>query len=167
MYNKRFFFLNFIGFYFSRNIYQIITSLHKSQQMYKDKSVVRKNLSWLPLRVVGLVVMGSFLKVQEVEILDSNSAMGSAYEKTQFSRLMLTSIFNRAGCTTMAHLNPLLLQAQPSRQDVTMTVPRWKTSTKVVPYPIFVHKKKKKNSSWLFNLICDKFIIILFLLNLH
>ena len=72
------------------------------------------HLSLLQLRkrplteVVGLVVMGSLLRIWEVKVLDLNLAMGSAWKITSYSRLMLTSVLNGTGCTTMAHLDPLI-----------------------------------------------------------
>ena len=62
----------------------------------------------VPLGVVGLVVIFSLLRVWEVEVPSSNPTMGSAWEITLCSRLMLTSILNGVGCIIIAHLDPLL-----------------------------------------------------------
>ena len=60
---------------------------------------------------VGLVVMGSLLRVWEVEVPNSNLTIGSAWEITSCSRFMLTSILNGTGCIVMTHPDLLLLQA--------------------------------------------------------
>ena len=61
--------------------------------------------------VVGLVIMGSFLRVWEVGVLNSNPIMGSSWEIISCSRLMLTNILNGTRCIVMTHPNPLLPQA--------------------------------------------------------
>ena len=45
--------------------------------------------------VVDFVVMRSFLRVWEVEVLRSNPAMGSAWEITLYFRLILTSVLDK------------------------------------------------------------------------
>ena len=62
----------------------------------------------VPSGVVGLVVIFSLLRVWEVEVPSSNPTMGSAWEITLYSQLMLTSVLNGVGCIVMAHLDPLL-----------------------------------------------------------
>ena len=61
--------------------------------------------------VVDLVVMHSFLRVREVEVLGSNLAMGSAWKITSYFRLILTNVLDGVGYTTLTYPDPLLLQA--------------------------------------------------------
>ena len=62
--------------------------------------------------MVDLVVTGSLLRVWEVDVLGLNPAMGSPWKITLYCRLMLTSILNGVGCTTMTHLDPSFSRAQ-------------------------------------------------------
>ena len=56
--------------------------------------------------------MSSLLRVWELEALSLNLATGSVWEITSYSRLMLTSVFDGAKWTTIAHSDLLLPQAQ-------------------------------------------------------
>lgn len=57
-------------------------------------------------------VMGSLLRVWEVEDPSLNLVMGTAWEIISCSWLMLTSVFDGDGCTAMAHSDFLLPQAR-------------------------------------------------------
>ena len=68
--------------------------------------------SWMDTTgVVGLVVMGSLLRVWEVGVPNSNPTMGNSWEITSCSRLMLISVINGTRCIVMTHPDPLLPQA--------------------------------------------------------
>ena len=54
------------------------------------------------------MVMASFLRVWEVDVLGSKPVMESASEITSCSQLILTKILDGVGCLVMAHSDPML-----------------------------------------------------------
>ena len=106
------------------------------------------------------MVMGSLLKVWEVEVPDSNSTMRSAWKIILCSQIMLTSVLNGTGCTTMAHLDLLLLQAQAKWVEYHYGHAQVEDANSNHPtLPIFLFIKKK---SMLNNGIYLLILVILF-----
>ena len=101
-----------------------------------------------PLRVVGLVVMSSLLRVWELEALSLNLATGSVWEITSYSQLMLTSVFDGAKWTTIAHSDLLLPQARAQQIECHYSHTQVKNVNSSRPHlPIF-HLAKKKKKRW-------------------
>ena len=59
--------------------------------------------------MVGLVVMGSLLRVWEVEVLDLNPAMESIWKIILCSRLIVTSVLDGARYTGMTYISRSLV----------------------------------------------------------
>ena len=58
------------------------------------------------------MVMGSLLRVWEVDVLGLKLTVESAWKITSCSQLILTNILDGVVCLAVAHLDPLLSQAQ-------------------------------------------------------
>ena len=106
--------------------------------------------SWMGTTgVVGLVIMGSFLRVWEVGVLNSNPITGSSWEIISCSRLMLINVLNGTRRIVMTHLNLLLPQAWPKWIECHYSRAQVKDANSGRPsLPIFCSSKKKKKNGW-------------------
>ena len=96
----------------------------------------------------GLVVMSSLLWVWELEALSLNLATGSVWEITSYSRLMLTSVFDGAKWTAIAHSNLLLPQARAQQVECHYSHTQVENVNSGRPHlPIF-HLAKKRKKKW-------------------
>ena len=94
--------------------------------------------------MVGLVVMSSLLRVWELEALSLNLATGSVWEITSYSRLMLTSVFDGAKWTTIAHSNLLLPQARAQQVECHYSHTQVENINSSRPHLPLFHLAKKK-----------------------
>ena len=97
-----------------------------------------------PPRVVGLVVMSSLLRVWELEALSLNLATGSVWEITSYSQLMLTSVFDGAKWTTIAHSDLLLPQARAQQVECHYSHTQVENINSSRPHLPLFHLAKKK-----------------------
>ena len=97
-----------------------------------------------PPRVFGLVVMSSLLWVWELEALSLNLATGSVWEITSYSQLMLTSVFDGAKWTTIAHSDLLLPQARAQQVECHYSHTQVENINSSRPHLPLFHLAKKK-----------------------
>ena len=93
----------------------------------------------------GLVVMSSLLWVWELEALSLNLATGSVWEITSYSQLMLTSVFDGAKWTTIAHSDLLLPQARAQQVECHYSHTQVENINSSRPHLPLFHLAKKKN----------------------